>query len=120
MPDGKNWRLVKKFTYRIGSRYSRRFVNVPKTFETDWASVPRFLFFLPDWATYSKAPVLHDWLYHSKHVQGKPITRKEADDIFWEAMLVDWRRHRSRHALARLEYWAVRVFGFLAWRRKHS
>lgn len=117
LPDGKNWRLVKKFTYRVGSRYSRRFINVPAGFLTDWASVPKFLFWLlPWWAKFSKPFPLHDWLYKTKSIMGKPITRKEADDIFLEAMLVAWRHHRSRYWVAHLEYYAVRLFGFWAWR----
>ncbi len=118
LPDGKNWRLLKPFTYRIGSKYSRTYIKVPRYFITDWASIPRFLFFLPDWATYSKSPVLHDWLYHQKKIMGKPISRKRADDIFIEAMEVDWRTHRSRYWVAHLEYWAVRLFAWLAWHCK--
>ena len=110
MADGKNWKLLRRFTYRLGSRYSRKMLNVPNGFVTDFASVPRIFFFLPDWATYSKAPVLHDWLYKCR-----VTNRKRADDIFLEAMLIDWRGHRSRYFVARLEYWAVRLFGWLAW-----
>ena len=110
LPDGRNWELVRKFTYHIGAKYSRHIISVPKGFITDFASVPRFFWFLPDWATYSKAPVLHDWLY-----QQKITTRKEADDLFFESMMVDWRNHKSRYFVANMEYWAVRLFGWLAW-----
>jgi len=116
--NGRDWLLKKSFTYHIGSKFSRHYVRVPKGFKTDFASVPRIFFFLPDWATYSKAPVLHDWLFRSKQITGKPITRKRADDIFLEAMLVDWRNHRSRYFVAHMEYWAVRIAGWLAWRGK--
>ncbi len=93
-------------------------VSVPKDFETDFASVPRIFWFLPDWAVYSKAPVLHDWLYHSKKIMGKRISRKTADLIFLEAMHVDWRYHKSRKFVAHLEYLAVRWFAWLAWKNK--
>ena len=116
LPDGKHWRLERPFTYRIGSRYSRTYVKVPRGFITDWASIPKFLFWLlPWWAKFNKAPVLHDWLYKTKRIMGKPITRKEADDVFLEAMVVQWRHHRFHNALARLEYIAVRVFAWLVW-----
>ncbi len=118
MSDGHDWELVNKFTYHIGSKYGRRYISVPKCFITDFASVPKFLWFLPDWATYSKAPILHDWLYNTHTVMGKPITRKCADDIFLEAMEVDWRDHESRYIMAYIEYWAVRLFGIWAWNRK--
>jgi hypothetical protein len=51
---------------------------------------------------------------------GKPITRKEADDIFLEANMVAWRYHKSRYIVARLEYWAVRGFAWLAWKHKNE
>ena len=116
LPDGKNWKLLRPFTFYLGSENSRRFIKVPRNFITDFASVPRFFWFLPDWATYSKSPVLHDWLYKSKQIMGKPITRKKADRIFLEAMLVDWRHHKSRYLVAHMEYWAVKLFSWLAWR----
>lgn len=115
LPDGKNWLLVRKFTYHVGSKYSREWIRVPKFFVTDFASVPRLFFFLPDWATYSKAPVLHDWLYTVKEIMGKPIARKQADDIFLEAMLIEFRHHKSGKFVAFIEYWAVRLFGWIAW-----
>lgn len=116
LSDGSRWRLIRSFTYHIGSKSSRRYICVPRNSITDFASVPKFFWFLPDWATYSKSPVLHDHLYKTGQIMGKPITRKKADQIFLEAMLVDWRNHRSRHFVARLEWLAVRFFGVLAWR----
>ena len=118
MLDGKYWRLERPFTYHIGSKHSRAYIRVPRLFLTDWASIPKFIFgLLPYWAKYCKAPVLHDWLYQKKGIMGKPITRKRADDIFLEAMLVEWRWHKSRHIMAYIEYWGVRLFGCLAWHK---
>ena len=121
MPDGKRWKLTRPFTYRIGSKYSKRFVRVPTGFRTDFASIPKILrwllfLLLPFWAKYSKAPILHDWLYKTHQIMGKTITRKEADDIFLEAMKVDWQHHKSRYFVAYLEYWAVKLFAFFAWK----
>ena len=110
LSDGRRWRLTRSFTYHIGSKASRRYIRVPRGFETDFASVPKFLWFLPYWAKYSKAPVLHDWIYEQQE-----MTRTEADKIFLEAMMVDWRKHRSRYAVAYIEYIAVRLFGSLMW-----
>jgi len=45
----------------------------------------------------------------------KPITRKKADQVFLEAMLIEWRHHRSRYVMAYIEYWMVRLFGWVAW-----
>ena len=44
------------------------------------------------------------------------VTRKYADVVFLEAMLVAWRKHPSGKAIAWMEYAGVRAFGWLAWR----
>jgi len=92
---------------------------VPRYFLTDWASIPKLLtLFLPDWAKFNKSPVLHDWLYSTKMIMGEAITRKQADDIFLEAMMICWQDFPKRNIVAYLEYYAVRIFAFLAWRNK--
>lgn len=107
MPDGRKWKLWKEFSYHIGSEYSADYVHVPAGFVTDFASVP-FVFWaiLPRWGRYGKAAILHDWLYHY-HIR----TRKEADCIFYEAMLVNG----TKKWKAKVMYWAVRIAGWLSW-----
>lgn len=109
LPDGRRWKLHRAFTYHIGSRYSNDCVRVSANFITDFASIPWvFWTFLPYWGKYGKAAVIHDYLY-----QNHSRTRKDADSIFHEAMLVSgtmkWK--------ATILYWAVRLFGWSAWRR---
>ena len=75
--------------------------------ETDFASVPRaFWRLVPPAGPYSRAAVIHDWLYRSGLVP-----RAQADRIFRELMramgVEPWRREGM--------YWAVRVFGAAAW-----
>jgi len=107
LPDGRKWRLVRPFSYHIGSKYSRDIIWVPAGFVTDFASVPWVLWtFLPYWGKYGKAAVLHDYLY-----QTYSRTRKEADDIFYEAMLVGG----TKPWKAKIMHWGVRLFGWLAW-----
>ena len=121
MPDGRKWKLFLPFTYHIGSRYSDNSISVPIGFVTDFASVPWPLWaWLPSWGKYGKAAVLHDWMYSGKVFRTEldpPYyyfhgTRKEADDIFNEAMLVGgtkkWR--------AEIMYYFVRIFGIFSWR----
>ena len=116
-PGGRNWIVARRFTYRIGKKYSRRFVSIPTSFETDFASIPKPLLpFLPWWAKFNKSSPIHDYLYQHKIVIGKPITRQEADDIFLEAMLIDFRHHKLNRLVAYLEYWIVRLFAWGAWR----
>ena len=76
---------------------------VPDGFITDMASVPRlFWILIPPTGRYSKATVIHDWLYTSHQV-----SRKDADGIFRrilrESGVAKWRRFTM--------YWAVRLFG---------
>ena len=116
--DGRHWRLDRPFTYRIGSRYSRRLIRVAKNFLSDFASIPKFIFWLlPWWAKFNKSSILHDWLYKVKQIMGKIITRQEADDIWYEAMGIEFRHHKSGRFVAFIEYWGVRLFGFLSWHK---
>ena len=115
--EGKKWKVARRFTYRIGKKYSRKFISIPTGFETDFASIPKFILpLLPMWAKYNKPSPIHDYLYRNKMVMEKPITRKEADDIFYEAMLIDFRRHKSGKIVAWLEWFAVRLFAWRAWK----
>ena len=117
LPDGRKWRLVFQFRYHIGKRWSKDIIIVPVGFVTDFASVPwLFWTFLPYWGKYGKAAVLHDYLYQEHNYEAvyndRDITRKQADQIFHEAMLIGG----TRPWKARIMYWGVRVFGWLAWR----
>ena len=120
-PDGRRWKLVNSFTYMIGSEDSGWKVVVRSGFVTDFASVPRLLWWLiPSWGKYGKAAVVHDFLYQKRFILilllGKyapyTVTRGMADSIFLEAMEVLgvtwWKRT--------LMYQGVRCFGWLAWR----
>lgn len=106
--DGR-WRLAETFIF-----YSKKFspVNVPKGFETDFASVPRIFWSLcPPDGQYAQAAVTHDYLYKMRKdltYQGPRRSRKECDEIFIEAMTVLgvpwWKRQ--------IMYRAVRLFGW--------
>lgn len=85
--------------------------TVPEGLYTDFASVPQIV-----WSVvcpigrHTRAAVLHDYLYASQI-----ITRKESDDIFWEAMVTD-----GCTAFEVIVMWgAVRLFGSFAW-NKHK
>ena len=108
MPDGRRWKLLKKFTYHVGHKRSKDKITVPAGFVTNFASSPFFVWsFIPSWGKYGKAAIIHDYIY-----QTKSRTRKEADYIFKEAMLVlsvaKWRVF--------LMYWGVRLFGWLSYK----
>lgn len=122
LKNGRDWKLYLPFGYDIGKKGSGDRVKVPRGFKTDYASVP-FIFwvFIPPWGKYGKAAVIHDYLYqtHSERNQNMwqkmfSKERKRADNIFHEAMgilgVAPWRKF--------LMYWAVRLFGWTAWRNK--
>lgn len=107
-------RLTKPLLY-YSERYERLF-KVPAGFVTDYASIPRLLQ-LPfsKLGNHREAAVIHDYLYYAEtDYQG--VTRKVADQVFYEAMLSKgvpkWK--------AATFYRAVRVFGRLAGFRKRK
>lgn len=89
------WLVEEGFRYYIGSLDSGRYIDVPRHFLTDGASVPFFLqWLIPAWGSYGQAAALHDYLcengYCINAATGENImlTRKEIDDIFYESMKV--------------------------------
>lgn len=108
LPDGKTWIILCDFGYEIGVEGSGDIINVPIGTYTDFASIPRLLWAIfPRWGKYGNAAVIHDWMYWNQS-----RSRKEADGIFLEGMEVlevsTWKR--------RTIYYAVRWFGWVAWR----
>lgn len=108
LPDGKSWVIVSDFSFYVGEEEDNNIIHVAKGFVTDFASVPRMLWWaLPKWGVYGKAAVLHDWLYWEQSQ-----TRTQADDIMLEAMNV----LNVSIIKKRLIYRAVRTFGRFAWK----
>lgn len=88
-------------------------IQVPPGFLTDLASVPRLpLMFLLFGSTATRPAVVHDWLYDRQRVEGRAITRAQADDVFCEASDADgqpaWR--------SRVMWSGVRAGGWAHWR----
>ena len=88
------------------------YLEIPIGFETDGASIPRFLWTLcghPMQKPRLYAALVHDWLYEEGSKDG--WTRREAD-MAYRAMLVQFRwRGRFSRLCAALEYYALRMFG---------
>jgi len=105
LPNGRDWKLLRPFVYYVGTEPSDDVISVPADFITDFASIPRALWWLyPPTGQWGKAAVIHDYLYRTPSHQ---CTRKEADLIFVEAMAVlDVPRHRRA-----IMYRALRAFG---------
>ena len=104
--DMRRWRLNNDVTVCLENG---RCFRIPRGFITDFASVPRILWWLfPPMGRYGKAALVHDYLYYTKEV-----SRAEADRIFLEAMLMMGVGKLTAYTM----YLAVRAFGWLRWRR---
>ena len=105
LPNGRDWQLLQPFVYYVGTDPSEHVISVPIGFVTDFASIPRACWWLyPPTGRWGKAAVIHDYLYRTPSQQ---CTRKQADQIFVEAMTVlGVPRHRRA-----IMYRALRIFG---------
>ena len=110
--DGLPWRLFQSLRYQ--SDYLAATVLVPEGFSTDLASIPRALQWLyPPTGSYSRAAVIHDWLYATAEVADQPVDRGDADTVLNEAMTVCGVGRFVRWTI----YTAVRVGGWQSWAR---
>lgn len=98
--DGCTFTVMAALAY--DSDLAKTTITVPAGIVTDLASIP----LLANHRTWSKAAVVHDFLY-----QVAVTTRKQADDILYEAMGVlkvpGWRKA--------VVYSTLRLFGQKAW-----
>ncbi len=103
--DGTHWIVTEPFIYQIGS--SKLYVEVPKGFVTDFASVPQGFtaFFLPT-GQYSRAAVIHDFLYWTQS-----CSREQADRILLLAMIESDVPYKTRTTI----YRTVRAAGESSW-----
>ena len=89
---------------------------IPRGFESDGASVPRFFWRLvcpPLDHRAVRAGVAHDWIYRT---QPEDWTRKEADKMFLCFLIEDG----LPPFRARLAYWGVRLGGWRAWNENRA
>lgn len=87
-------------------------IYVPAGYITDLASVPKLpLLWLMAGGSGAEAAVIHDYLYSTHAVAGRPVTRSEADAVFREAIAAS----EDVNAPGSLMWLAVRVGGWRAW-----
>lgn len=100
------WQLVQPFYFYFNENNKEEGVIVTEGFITDFASVPRILWsILPPTGLYTKAAVMHDFLYKNGYV--KKYNRKFCDKMFLEAM----RALKVDHITRNVMYFGVRIFG---------
>lgn len=126
---GNRYRLFEPYVYRWEKDGERYRVVVPAGFTSDLASVPRLLWVVISPFDLGAAVVPHDWIYaHGGRVPAgswqigtgsgwaddeRAWTRRETDRLFGRMMReVGVPRVRRRSA-----YLAVRLFGWVVWRR---
>ncbi|MRW88890.1 DUF1353 domain-containing protein [Duganella sp. FT80W] len=104
LPDGKSAILNSPLVWSTGGET----IVVPRGFYTDYASVPfPFKMLLPSQGRYSRAAIVHDYLYWTQ-----ACTRKQADAILLRGM-----RESGVDALvADAVYGGVRLGGWWAWK----
>ena len=104
-------------------------VVVPEGFVTDFASIPRIFWSVaPPWGWYAEAAVVHDLLYSSNGLyNGVQYTRRQCDQVLLTAMLsLARKKAKSKlelyemQRIAKIFYWAVRLFGWLHFTRIRS
>jgi len=112
IPNGY-WVVEASLLY-VDSHYG--LITVEKGFETDLASIPKFIRSIVDpSAPYIKEPaVVHDWIYRG--YTAKTFNRKDADRLFYRGM----RSNGISWIKAKIMYWAVRLFGVSSWKARIS
>lgn len=111
--DGDNWRLARAISYKTKAG---DVIIVPEGFEFDFASIPSiFQWLYPKTgdrgSPYGIAALIHDYLYCHRKIENLWITRKEADDMFYEVARycgVSW------WTAARMYRW-IRIAGWIVW-----
>lgn len=114
LEDGRRWRLVQDFPYQTDAG---DWIVVAKGFVTDIASIPRALWaVLPPIGRYTRAAVIHDWLYHLHRDLGdNSRTREQADKILEEAMVDCGVDRVTRYVI----FDGVRAGAEFAWKGEH-
>lgn len=107
--DGHNWTVLQPVHYdtAAGER-----ITVPAGYVTDFASVPRALWWLlPPTGRYQYAALIHDWLYDQHHQGCCTRTRAAADALLLEVMIASGVPRWQRLAI----YAGVRLGGHSYW-----
>jgi len=111
----RKWEISENFNYTLkGVEYT-----IPKGFQFDGASVPKFLAtFLSPTGVLLIGGLVHDYAY--KYAALKPkndkqplllLNQKQADIIFRDINI----EQNGFHFLNYLAYWGLRIGGFVAW-----
>ena len=107
------WRYEAVFEVQL---YDERKIKVQPVFEYDKGSVPKFM---QNWLPRDDkqaviAFLIHDWLHKTQKIEDQWITRREADQIFYDLL-----RHAGmRWTKAQIAQVAVRIGGSRSWNKQ--
>ena len=102
---GKKWKIFEQIDVPLSDG---SILKIPKGFETDLSSVPKFLWgILPPFGNFLLAAIVHDYLYVTKDIRG----RKFAD----EQMLIISNKKNKNKVDNYFRFFAVRIFGWIYW-----
>ena len=108
------YRLVYPLSFQLSNGDC---IEIPKGFEWDGSSVPRFLWWLlPPDGDFELGALIHDYLYIKKKELG--YTRKFADGemLRWSKAMSGTKKVSLRNLDNYTRYYAVRIFGGLVWK----
>lgn len=101
--NGKIWVLQDDFHFYLDDTI----IVVPKGFETDFATTPMLVDFIFGYEfKFSKANVIHDYLYSTKKYD-----RKTSDYIYYKSLI----KLGISTTKSRIAYLSVRIFGNKFW-----
>jgi len=108
----REFEVYEDFEFHVGCYPSERIITVKRGTKTDIATIPRlFWIFFPPIGNYTKAAIVHDYLYRTP---SERVTRKEADEIFLEALVVSGVSPIVRYGM----FYAVRLCGKRFFRKR--
>ncbi|MDO9543243.1 MAG: DUF1353 domain-containing protein [Kiritimatiellia bacterium] len=119
--NGKDVKLLSHFRVKLIEHYRDgtieiRIITVEKDFISDLASVPwLFQRTFPRFGPWNAAAVVHDWIFITGKIEGRPVTRETADRVFLAIMQASgcgWRSYPM--------YVAVRIGGKWLWERNRG
>ena len=90
---GVKFKLLEELVWELDNLGSGKFINIPEGFTSDGITIPRILWIWipPVVHTANRAATLHDYLLYcvNNGIEIHDIkTRKQCDDIFFEALVV--------------------------------
>lgn len=105
--DQNKWQIMSPFYFYFDEANKNIGITIEEGFITDFASVPRaFWSIMPPVGLYTKAAVVHDYLYQNGEKLG--FKRKFCDQMFLEAMRALEVSRVARYVM----YSGVRILGW--------